>query len=327
MDLLIGDKERIDTYKNSIDDIVVHHTRDNPEKNDKSLPFIRIADPNVAYGEAYPLFRPLPLELAFNGLRCYGDSVLFANGFRRQCADNGFVFWIKETARTGSTLCFLHGLGFGVVPYINIILKIANDNKYDNMVFIESPGISGNPVPKLKITAQETVETICGVIGVYPNMDVIAHSHGTCMLAYIENRNTTLFRKRVYIDPLCFFPVNTKYWPVAFKRMDFLSLFQPLTLRNVINTILLSEQYHSHLIHNHSYMYEFVHREKNLNKNVMLLIGGKDNMVPSLELYEYMQTNYPEVNLHYFADDKHGKFSSNTNSHYHRVINEFLQSS
>ena len=325
MDRLIGEKDKIDTYKNTIEEIVIHHTHDNPAKHDTPLPFIRISDPNVNYGEAYPLFRPLPLELAFDGLRCYGDTVLLANGFRRQVADNGFVFWIKETIRTGNTLCFIHGLGFGAVPYIHTISKIAEDNKYDNVIFIESPGISGNPAPKIKITAQETAETICGVIGVYPNMDVIAHSHGTCMLSYIENRNSTIFKKRVYIDPLCFFPVNTKSWPIAFKKMDFLSLFKPFTLRNVINTIMLSEPYHSHLIHNHSYMYEFVHRERNLNGNVMLLIGGRDDMVPSVELHEYMQNNYPEVSLHYFADDKHGKFSSTSNHHYHRVINEFLQ--
>jgi dipeptidyl aminopeptidase/acylaminoacyl peptidase len=68
-----------------------------------------------------------------------------------------------------------------------------------------------------------------------------------------------------------------------------------------------------------------IHREKNLDKNTMLLLGGRDDMVPATELYEYMQTNYSDVNIHYFPDDKHGKFSSRNNRHYHRVINEFLQ--
>ncbi len=309
MERLIGNKQQIEINKQIVGEIVEEHTKNNPTNYDKLLHFVRIDDPITHHGQANPLFRPLPLAIAFHGLRYYGNRSFYNSGYTHYTTDNGFVFWIKETKRRGNTLCFLHGLGFGAVPYIQTIERIAKLCEYDNVIFVEMPGISGHPHPKVKITAQETANTICGVIRKFPHIDVIAHSYGTCVLTYIENRHPAFFRKSIYIDPTCFFPVNTKYWPIAFKQMTW--FIQPLSLRDIITNIGMSEQYSQHLIHNHVYLYEFVNRERKMTKNTMILLGGKDNMVPSPELYEYIQTNYPDVVLHYFDKDKHGAIVSN----------------
>jgi pimeloyl-ACP methyl ester carboxylesterase len=322
MERLIGKKQQIERNKQIVGEIVEEHTKNNPIVSDKLLHFVRIDDPITHHGQANPLFHPLPLALAFSGLRYYGNKYLYNSGYTHYTTDNGFVFWIKEMKRKGKTLCFLHGLGFGAIPYIQTIERIAKLCGYDNVIFVEMPGISGHPHPKVKITAQETAETICGVIRKFPNIDVIAHSYGTCVLTYIENRYPEFFRKSIYVEPTCFFPVNTKYWPIAFKQM---SWFANAPIRDKIMDIGLSEQYSQHLIHNHVYMYEFVNRDKKMTKNTMIVLSGNDDMVPSQELYEYIQTNYPDVVLQFCEKHKHGALLSKRNqTYYDKIISDFL---
>ena len=197
MERLIGNRRQIERNKQIVREIVDIHTKNNPIIYDKLLHFIRNDDPITHHAQANPVFQPLPLAVVFRGLRYYGNKSLYNLGYTHYTTDNGFVFWIKETKRRGKTLCFLHGLGFGAVPYIQIIERIAKHCGYDNVIFAEMPGISGHPHPKVKITAQETAETICGVIRKFPNIDVIAHSYGTCVLTYIENRYPAFFRKSI----------------------------------------------------------------------------------------------------------------------------------
>jgi pimeloyl-ACP methyl ester carboxylesterase len=321
MHKFICDKARINTYKEIVKEIVKKHTFNNPKRSDELLYFIRINDPEINHSPAIPLFRPMPVSLAFRCLRYYGDMRFYNNGYTYKKTDNGFVLWIKETNRDGKTLCFFHGLGFGAIPYFTIIERIAKQNSYDNIIFVEIPGISGNSYPKSKITSQEIANVILENIEMYKIIDVISHSYGTCVLTYIENRYPDFFRKSVYIDPICFFPCNTKFWPITFKQMKWLTDKRRLIS---VNELFFSEQYHSHLIHNSSYFYEFTNREKKMTKNTMILLGGKDILIDSREIYEYIQTNYPDVILHYFENDKHGSCLLQRNKHYFVAIGNFL---
>lgn len=72
-------------------------------------------------------------------------------------------------------------------------------------------------------------------------------------------------------------------------------------------------------------MYEFVNREKKMTKDTMIMLSGNDNMVPSHELYEYIQTNYPDVVLQFCEKHKHGALLSKRNQpYYDKIIGDFL---
>ena len=311
-------------------------------------PFIRIHHSKIHNLEPTPIFFPLPLTMIFKTIRYYGNNKLYFHRFVPYTYHYGITFWIKKIATTNNmninintnkktkSLLFFHGMGIGVVPYLDFIIQLCSltKNEYSHIILIEMPGISWRNNFDVFPTMQQIANTIFTFMKM--NMlettyiDAIGHSYGTTILSYITNQYPNFLHKKVYIDGIVFFPGITKYYEFVFSRYTWKDILHTLMYGKpliAISQLLFSELYNKQIIHNICYMPEYCNNEKNLDENTMIILGEKDIFVSSLTIEKYMKTYYPSVKTYLFKNNKHGDFLLNYPCHqqYLDIVSKHLQ--
>ncbi len=312
-----------------------------------SKPFIRINHAKIENGQPTPVFQPIPLSLLFNSYRLYGNCRLQYNGFIQSQKPYycGLTFWVKtinNNSQNNKTLLFLHGLGCGIVPYIDFIISLIESkelkNQYSQIILVELPGISRLNQFDVFPTTSQIVDTIVSFTKMTTNnnnnnnqiIDAIGHSIGSIVLSYITNQQPDFLHKRIYIDSFAFFPGSTKFWEFAFSIFSFEKIMRTIIFDkkplNAISQLLFLEFYHQQLIHNSITYHEYCNREINLDEKTMILCGGKDIFVSSHQVYKYIQKYYPKVKISYYEKDRHGELllSSRGKEKYVNVCSQHL---
>lgn len=290
-----------------ITDKIVDTMSDSDIQRDEMLPFVRINNTTTNHSPSMPLFQLYPIHLIFQMARLYGDISL--RHWTIKEIDNGIVFHRRTfDKQKKNKLLFFHGVGLGVVPYLEFINRFRS--LYGEIILAEMPGISRNTYDKSHYpTAQEIVETITNEFVEGDLVDAIGHSYGSIVLSYITNKAPQFLNKRVFLDTPAFFPDNVKFWPQVFKPITWRYIFGLIVKRKWIKAIgelIFAEQWNQHLMHNVTYFYEHCNLEYNLDANTLIVLGAKDYLMNAYNIQDYIQKYYPKVVIQVDPKGRHG---------------------
>jgi len=295
---------------------------------------IRVNNPCTNHGAMTPLYKPMLVQSIFWAIRMLGNAYFTRCGFEcNVCNETGFVYWRRNGSnKANKALVFIHGLGLGSVPYILFIRRLASalQNTHVTVIVVEIAMIAGFPARKyggVGPSAKKghlrppfprpdeialSISKFLQESGHY-TADFVAHSFGTVIATYVSNHQPNVVGKIAFVDPLCFFPHNTVFWPFCYKPIYGWSMLRELSqghfckaLEDYYDSLVFGDINQNHVIRNCTWLMEFCNHENLLGKSTLLLLSGKDVHSDVEELVAYMTTYHPSVNCHVVPEWTHG---------------------
>lgn len=145
--------------------------------------------------------KPLALYLSMELFAIIAQLMLRIWKFQRICSGKT-IKWVKKPSHTRQDpVIFLHGVGFGVLPYLHFIHAILQGCKRP-LIIVEMPHVAlriCREAPELTEIAQEIVSIVqefgdkCTLIG---------HSYGTFVIAKMLHQYPKVVRNVVMLDPV-----------------------------------------------------------------------------------------------------------------------------
>jgi len=257
-------------------------------------------------------FRPLILQLPLK-IFILSIHILFTYylGFKWEKI-NKIGFLSKNIDINKKNIIFIHGLGFGYVPYFRMLMEL--DKKY-NLIIIVLPNISSYnyyddinysyfpPLTQISNTLYNFLESkkINKII-------ILAHSFGTYITEFIRRDfRSNIFEKIILVDPIIFWigyfkmslhienPFIKKY-PITTYLIDNLlcfMIYQCLYLKYVCFRVMFGPDF---------WIYDINELK---NKNITIILEKEDYVIPAELLYQKIKDN---IKCHYFDsnDMTHG---------------------
>lgn len=202
--------------------------------------------------------------------------------------------WIKynNSATNDIPLVFIHGIGFGIIPYISKIRKLSVDRKM--LIVPELPNLSYD-LYKFPPPSNESI-----VVSLYNTLvklgikliDIIGHSNGSILMNIFQIRYPHMCNYKTYAEPVCFhihqaiganmfyrFPLTTKY--SIKKYILWLFVFRDMYTQYAIKRGVFAE---------HGLL-------KNLDNKTHIILAKNDCVVPSFHIHKYITAHHPDVNV------------------------------
>lgn len=289
-------------------------------------------------------YKPIPLRLLMLLARSYAENEMRQMGFVRTVGLHNIVYWKRpqQTKRDDSRairpLFFLHGLGFGIVPYVHFIRSLLDDRR--DIVVPEWPNISlgwsDNRNDKVPIPV-EYADSLFKVIRTLKNsdgsmatcIDTIAHSWGTIVTAYYMAHRPSLLVRRVYIDALTFgasfhrfiafsFEYCLRSWSELLAIRRHVGIFETFAMwfvKGDINVQLLGKRgvYLAHVLSSDM--------NQVLDHNCLFVLGGNDPVIPSYDVADHVLEQKLQCKVLIDDDWAHGGFlhQSDPNNYWQRI--------
>jgi pimeloyl-ACP methyl ester carboxylesterase len=236
----------------------------------------------------------------------------------------GFLTHISDPNK--KTLLFIHGFGFGYVPYIKLLLKLYY--KY-NLIIIVLPNISNyNYNDDFNYTYFPSLELISTTLynylesKKYDNIILLSHSFGTYITQFLrKDLRQKIFKKIILVDPIIFWigcfkmslhvdnPFVKKYPLIDYFLDNLLSfmIYQCINLKYVIYRVMFGPDF---------WIYD---ASELTNTNLTIVLQKNDYVIPAELLYNKIKNN---VKCFYFNNDNmiHGTILMD-NSYINDVIN------
>jgi pimeloyl-ACP methyl ester carboxylesterase len=238
-------------------------------------------------------FRPLVLQIP---LKIFIQSIhiLFTRymGFRwEQINKIGFLTKIDDPNK--QNIFFIHGLGFGYIPYFQTLIELSK--KY-NMIIVVLPNISSyNYYDDIfNCTYFPPLSSISNTIYDYldkkniSDVTLIAHSFGTYITQILRKDNRSIiFKKIILVDPIIFWigcfkmslhvenPFIKKY-PISTYLIDNLlsfMIYQCLYLKYVCFRVMFGPDF---------WIYD---ASELANSNIVIILEKADYIIPAELLY------------------------------------------
>jgi len=276
-------------------------------------------------------YKPMIIYTTLNTVKNISYLYLKQLGFiKLKMPKTGMVyFYYKNKEHNEKTTIFIHGLGFGITPYLSFIksLTLTNDvivpilpnisnmefhsifTSFDNQVFF----------PQYDDIRHDFFQVLNNH-DLY-NVTVIGHSFGTIILALLLKYDQ--FKKRInktiFIDPVCFIDDYHKILNYIKNPDDKGSL-----LVSAFNNIIYKDVYVRYATQRFLYGPEYWIYDYNiLTNNTHVLLSSDDKIVPSNTIHKkLMQHNIPCM---YIETASHADvFSSNEFSDVISVLNNIV---
>lgn len=291
-------------------------------------------------------FFPYVILILCRVMRMGANVVLVSFGFSRHYhKKSGVMYWTKPYGDMSNDGCvkpliFIHGLGFGVLPYIHF-LRCLPKAHYRRLIIIEIPLIAGYDVKlncdsHLMPTAERFSEGVSEIIETASrsaDADFIVHSFGCVLLTYISHYKPEIIGKSVYIDPICFC-LNYQHGSMGpFGKGSTISKIKNMiTVTNKADFIRhfiivsLNGLHHVQLICNTSWYCEMNNFAANyLGKDVMVLSGSEDSVLDPYIQRDYFSRKHCDVRFIVKEGWTHGSFAFPCNiSETNRMIDSHL---
>lgn len=256
-----------------------------------------------------PLMVYLLMEIV--GMCCH--SILYVYGFKRM-KQMGITKWIylpRTVDHDKTPIVFLHGIGFGVLPYIHFIISLVSAEKNRAFILVEMRHVAmriySNDAPDLTSLAHDIVDAMehAG----YEKGIFIAHSYGTFVLSQILQSRNSSVDQAFLIDPVCLMTCHPKLTsnfvyrtfqglPVSFKR--FMDLVQFVFSRDLTLAQTFCRRFNG---------MEIMIWPEDLPKHAknVIVLSGKDPLIP----IALVQEQFKEVDHCHTVvnnDHTHGQF-------------------
>ena len=250
-----------------------------------------------------PLILQVPLKIFINLIHMIFTLYL---GFKWE-QHNKIGFLSKKLDPNKKNLIFIHGLGFGYIPYFQTLMEL--DKKY-NLVIIVLPNISSYsyydtfnydcfpPLSELSNTFYDFLK-----LKNINNTIILAHSFGTYITQILrKDSRSNIFNKVILVDPIIFWigcfkmslhienPFEKKYPLHLFIIDNIISfmIYQCLYLKYVCFRVMFGPDF---------WIYDAKELE---NSNITIILEKGDYIIPAELLYH--KTN-KYIKCHYFDSD------------------------
>ena len=282
----------------------LNHASDVLQKIEEKLnvKFFDISDPSIYFlkfgnNKIECEYRPVILNNTLGMMKhiCYFSLYLF-NFDKYTIKNNDLVYFHYHKPENKKTVLFIHGLGFGIEPYLYYILRMKEKM---NLIVLVLPNISNMEYKKSmkKITYDnlfpeyDTWRKIMKHILIKHNINkisLIAHSFGTA-IAGLLFKDPWLYNKierKVLIEPVCFIDKSYKIYRYINEPQE----GNYGLISQIFNSIVYKDIYLRYVTQRFLYGPEFwIHNYDILSKNTLVVVSEKDLVVPSDEIYERMK--------------------------------------
>lgn len=259
-------------------------------------------------------YKPIPMRLVMLCMRCYAEKEMRQMGFVRSVGASNIVYWKrlqrtkKDHTRAIRPLFFLHGLGFGLVPYVHFIHSLLDDRRA--IVVPEWPNISlgwEDNCCEGGITPKDYADSLFKYIRTLQNsdgsmatcIDTVGHSWGSVVTHYYMAYRPSLLVRRVYIDSLAFAVSFHRYatfsneyclrsWSELFAirhKIGYLETFAMWFIKGDVNVQQLGKRvtYFSQIL------YSVV--KKTIDHNCLFILSGQDPIIPAYDIIKHVDKN------------------------------------
>jgi pimeloyl-ACP methyl ester carboxylesterase len=254
-------------------------------------------------------FRPLILEIPLK-IFIMSIHILFTAflGFKWQQI-NKIGFLSKNIDPNKKNLIFIHGLGFGYVPYFKMLMEL---NKKYNLIIIVLPNISSyNYYDDINYTYFPPLSLVSNTLYDFLESNninstiLLAHSFGTYVTQFLrKDDRIKIFSKIILVDPIIFWigcfkmslhvenPFIKKY-PITMYLIDNLlcfMIYQCLYLKYICFRVMFGPDF---------WIYDA--SELSEHKNIVIILEKNDYIIPADLIYDKIK-NY--VKCYYFNSDE-----------------------
>ena len=252
-----------------------------------------------------PLILQIPLKIFIKSIHILFTIFL---GFKWQQI-NKIGFLSKDIDPNKKNIIFIHGLGFGYVPYFQMLMEL---NKKYNLIIVVLPNISSYnyyddinyayfpPLTLVSNTLYDFLESknVSSII-------LLAHSFGTYITQFLrKDDRSKIFSKIILVDPIIFWigcfkmslhienPFIKKY-PISMYLIDNLisfMIYQCLYLKYVCFRVMFGPDF---------WIYDAIELAE--HKNIVIILEKNDYIIPTDLIYDKIK-NY--VKCYYFNSDE-----------------------
>jgi hypothetical protein len=275
----------------------------------------------VYYGNEPIFFLPalISMRLIYSLLHLKKYIRLKYHGFCSTHIDNSIIAYHKiHKSDKKKLVIFIHGLGFGIMPYVNFINKISEQF---TVVAFELPNVSKNKTHYPNPPHEQIVGTIIKYLDTnFPgySKDIITHSYGTTfMKAFIESNHK--FDKVILVDPMCFYQTaftSAKYFCSNFfdKLEQLKQQYKKIKLKTFIfHTLLhfvvfdIDTQYIcKRQVWGVDKWIDDKLSDRTFCNNILITLAQNEYFYNSTELKNFINNAHPTVNVIHNKSRNHG---------------------
>ncbi len=223
--------------------------------------------------------------------------ILNSYGFKKyKTKYSNIVYFCYKDDKNKETTMFIHGLGFGITPYLSHILALRENT---NLIVPVLPNISNmeyntnfksfedeDLFPNYKNWRKDVKRLIHD--HEITELNVIAHSFGTIILGLLlkDKFLDSVIKKRIFVDPVCFMEDCYKIYRYI-NEPDF---GKESVVNDVFNTIIYRDVYLRYVSQRFLFGPEYwITDYDNLsNHNNLVILSFNDQMLPIITLYNKM---------------------------------------
>ena len=212
--------------------------------------------------------------------------------------------WIRENngATNKMPLVFIHGVGCGIIPYINKIQRLSVDRR--TVIVPELPNISYDLYKFPPPSNDELVTSLYNTLSKLDIqlVDLIGHSYGSLILNIFQNKYPHMCNYKTYAEPACFYIQQTHLSSTILFKTSFNNI------TNFLRTIIIYKDIYIQYIFKRTIFYEHT-LITNLDDKTNIILSKDDEIMPSYYIHKYITTHYPQVHVE-MIDGVHGAYCS-----------------
>ncbi len=242
-------------------------------------------------------YKPLVIYGILYSMKTSCYAILRYNGFRKYRTESGIVYFHYRSNQHKNTTLFLHGLGFGITPYLKYIMTLKN---HTNLIIPIVPNISNMDMTswfqnitddKLQPsynTWRQDMRKVVERHGIN-HLNVISHSFGTIVLGILlqDPWFVQKFEYKVFVEPVCF--VEDSYKTFRYINESFDEHNKMLSFWT--NILIYSDIYIRYVAQRYLFGPEFWITDNDILEDTLIVLSENDALVPSHALQRRMEKN------------------------------------
>ncbi|KAG1451125.1 hypothetical protein G6F46_010283 [Rhizopus delemar] len=209
-------------------------------------------------------------------------------------------YWSGHTTSPEVPLVFIHGVGVGLLGYVDFLHQLLTQSGRRPVFLVELPYVSMRLVDHVP-SATETVKAIEGMLNRfgYTKAVFVSHSLGTGVASWVSRFAPHLIAGSVMVDPICFL---LHYHHVAF---NFIHRLPKVLIEYILCYGVSRELYISHFISRHLQWFETIHFGDGLN-DATVFLSENDRIIGTHLVYNYLKEH--GIDVHIMPSLEHAQF-------------------
>jgi hypothetical protein len=272
--------------------------------------------------DIYCIYKPIPITILFYSVKFLSELKLKLNGFKKYYSPKtNICYWYKIKKDSKSDpLMFFHGLGIGIIPYLNFIIEMSNNITVICPVLPNISNVYFHPLkfnlcnndffPNFSLIKNE-IDQILSLHKIN-SINIIGHSFGTFILSSLLLSSSLRHRikEKIFIDPVCFHSNLVKVLKSVDIKKDDDGSLKP----KILHYFIYLDIYVKYALNRNLFSMEFLWGDfEYFDENTMIILSEKDTIVPSEDIYEDMYNDGYVDKIEWLENALHGDIFTTNN--------------